>query len=127
MPSQINTVKCWIGLCCNIIICIIVHSDSTVFFNRDVRLNPNGPLYLLPTPDHPEGLYSDTNLILPRTKEEIAWVIRSVAATNQKARINGGRGRRIRVIGSGHSWSKVAKSTDIQLSLEKYKVSIACE
>ena len=101
-----------------------MHSDSTVFFNRDVRLNPNGPLYLLPTPDHPEGLYSDTNLLLPRTKEEIAWVIRSVAATNQKARINGGRGRRIRVIGSGHSWSKVAKSTDIQLSLEKYKVCI---
>ena len=101
-------------------------ADSTVFFNDDVSLNPSGPLYLLPTSDYPDGIYSDTNLLLPRSKEEIAWIVRSVAVTNQKASVDGGRGRRIRVVGSGHSWSKVAKSSDIQLSLEKYKVFMTC-
>ena len=99
-----------------------------VFFNRDVYLNPNGPLYLLPTKEHPNGVYADTNLLLPRSKEEIVLIIRSVAATYSKAEeVSGsgdGRGRRIRVLGSGHSWSKVAKSDDIQLSLENYKVAI---
>ena len=59
----------------------------------------------------------DTNLLLPRTREDIVWIIKSVAAAAQK-----GEGRRIRVIGSGHSWSPVALSDDIQLSLEDYKV-----
>lgn len=87
--------------------------------------NPNGPLYLLPTEDHAYGMYANTNLLLPRSKDEIAWIVKSVAATwNHKDREGGGsgRGRRIRVIGSGHSWSKLAKSDDIQLSLENYKV-----
>ena len=104
----------------------IVNTDTTVFFNRDVYLNPNGPLYLLPTNEHPSGVYADTNLLLPRSKEEIVWIIKSVAATHREAkedsRHGSGRGRRIRVVGSGHSWSSVAKSDDIQMSLENYKV-----
>lgn len=92
-----------------------------MFFSSDVRLNPNGPLYLLPSEAHPEGLYSTTNLLQPTSKEELVWIIKSLAATHRKEDGNG-RGRRIRVVGSGHSWSKVAKSDDIQLSLENYKV-----
>ena len=52
------------------------------------------------------------------------WILKSVAATQTKAGEGSGSGRRIRVVGSGHSWSKVAKSNDIQLSLENYKVHI---
>ena len=103
---------------------VFFHLDTTVFFNSDVHLNPNGPLYLLPTKDHPHGIYTDTNFLQPRTKEEIVWILKSVAATQTKAGEGSGSGRRIRVVGSGHSWSKVAKSNDIQLSLENYKVHI---
>ena len=94
-----------------------------MFFSSDVRLNPNGPLYLLPTEAHPEGLYAGTNILLPTSKEEMIWIIKSVAATHEKDGGSGrGHGRRIKVVGSGHSWSKVAKSDDIQISLENYKV-----
>ena len=94
-----------------------------MFFSSDVHLNPNGPLYLLPTESHPEGLYATTNILQPTSKEEMIWIIKSVAATHEKDGGSGsGRGRRIRVVGSGHSWSKVAKSDDIQISLENYKV-----
>ena len=96
--------------------------DNTVFFAGDVYLNPNGPLYLLPSDSHPEGLYTSSNLLQPTSKEEIVWIIESVAATHGKD--GSGRGRRIRVVGSGHSWSKVAKSDDIQLSLENHKVCV---
>ena len=99
-----------------------------MFFSGDVRLNPSGPLYLLPTETHPEGLYAATNLLQPTSMEEMVWIIKSVAATHAAGKDGGGGGggggggRRIRVVGSGHSWSKVAKSDDIQLSLENYKV-----
>ena len=56
------------------------------------------------------------------------WIIKSIAATHREAEEDrghgSGRGRKIRVVGSGHSWSKVAKSDDIQMSLENYKVAI---
>ena len=91
-----------------------------MFFASDVRLNPNGPLYLLPTKTYPEGFYASSNLLQPTSKDEIVWIIKSVAATHGKD--GSGHSRRIRVVGSGHSWSKVAKSDDIQLSLENYKV-----
>ena len=99
-------------------------TDTTVFFPGDVRLNPSGPLYLLPTETHPDGLYAATNLLQPSSMEEMVWIIKSVAATHAAGKDGGGGGggRRIRVVGSGHSWSKVAKSDDIQLSLENYKV-----
>ena len=95
-------------------------ADTTVFFASDIRLNPNGHLYQLPTDTHPEGLYASSNLLQPTSKDEIVWIIKSVAATHGKD--GSGRGRRIRMVGSGHSWSKIAKSDDILLSLENYKV-----
>ena len=101
----------------------IFPADSTVFFSSDVGLNPSGPLHLLPTETHPEGFRATTNLLQPTSKNEI--VIKSVASMHGKDSGSGsgsGRGRRIRVVGSGHSWSKIAKSDDIQLSLENYKV-----
>ena len=110
-----NYVKIW----------IFFPADSTVFFSSDVSLNPSGPLHLLPTETQPEGLHATTNLLQPTSKNEIVWMIKSVASTHGKDGGNGsgsGRGRRIRVVGSGHSWSKIAKSDDIQLSLENYKV-----
>ena len=100
-----------------------MYIDSTVFFASDIHLNPNGPLYLLPTEVYPEGLYATSNLLQPSSREEIIWVIKSVASTYGRASEDKNRrGRRIRVVGSGHSWSKIAKSDDIQLSLENYKV-----
>ena len=104
-----------------VLLIMVVLADSRIYFNSDVHLNPQGPLYLLPTADHPDGVYADTNLLQPRSKEEIVWIINSVAATH-KTKEGSGRGRRIRTVGSGHSWSPVAQSDDIQLSLENYKV-----
>ena len=105
------------------VLVLFISTDTTVFFSSDVRLNPSGPLYLLPTETHPEGLYATTNLLQPTSKEELVWIIKSVAATHVGKDGGGvGGGRRIKVVGSGHSWSKVTKSDDIQLSLENYKV-----
>ena len=85
-------------------------------------MNPNGALYLIPTKDYPNGLHMSTNILQPRTKDEIVWIIKSVAATHTS---DGDKcNRKIRVIGSGHSWSKIAKSDDIQLTLENFKVGI---
>ena len=101
----------------------LIHAtDSMVYFNRDIRHNPNGPLYLLSSKHHKHAHYADSNVFLPRSKDEIAWIVKSVAEAQRVSKRGGGRSRRIRVIGSGHSWSSIAKSDDIQISLENYKV-----
>ncbi len=61
------------------------------------------------------GLQHTGNTLLPSNREEIVHIIRSALANNSVS-------HKIRVIGSGHSWSKIAVSDNLQLSLEKYKV-----
>jgi len=48
---------------------------------------------------------------VPSSKEEVIDIVTSVAM----------RGGRVRVVGSGHSWSGVAQSQDILVSLHKLK------
>jgi len=55
--------------------------------------------------------FSHENLRVPSSKKEIADIVMSAALHGQK----------IRVIGSGHSWSGIAKPQDILVSLHKLK------
>lgn len=55
--------------------------------------------------------FSHENLRVPSSKEEIADIVMSAALHGQK----------IRVIGSGHSWSGIAEPQDILVSLHKLK------
>ena len=57
--------------------------------------------------------------LVPSTLDELKAIVKSVTATA----IGDGPKRQIRIVGAGHSWSAVAKSDDLQLSLYKYKVS----
>ena len=58
-----------------------------------------------------DTIYFDhKNLHAPSTKEELVQMVKT--ASND--------GRKIRVVGSGHSWSRVATSADILLSLHNY-------
>ena len=54
--------------------------------------------------------FSHENLHAPSTKEELFQLVKSASIDVRK----------IRVIGSGHSWSRVAQSEDILLSLHNY-------
>lgn len=60
----------------------------------------------------------EQSILAPRTIDEIVAIVKAVTAT---AHGNGSK-RKIRVVGAGHSWSAIAKSDDLQLSLSKYKV-----
>ena len=46
----------------------------------------------------------------PTTEEEIVSIVRDAYDNNRK----------IRVLGSGHSWSEIAQTDDIMISLSKY-------
>ena len=53
--------------------------------------------------------FNHEKLRVPSSKEEIIDIVKSVAM----------RGGRVRVLGSGHSWSGVAESQDVLVSLHK--------
>ena len=61
---------------------------------------------------HADGTiyFNHESLRTPATKEEIVEVVKSASKD----------GRKIHVVGSGHSWSHVAHSTDMLLSLHNY-------
>lgn len=84
--------------------------DALVFFDPSP---PLGPLAASPSSD------GRTSYFTPQTKEELVALVKAVADT---AKGTGPR-RHIRVVGAGHSWSAVAQSGDLLLSLSKYKVS----
>lgn len=68
--------------------------------------------------------HSEMNTFLaPQSKEELITIIKSIAGS---AKGKGERSRKLRVIGSGHSWSQIAKSDDLHISLYKYKVFELC-
>ncbi len=72
---------------------------------------------------YPEpGTLYPSNILLPTTKEEIVHMVKSalVPTSNDVRAID--RRHKIKVIGSGHSWSRVAVSDDLQMSLNNYKV-----
>ena len=51
-----------------------------------------------------------SNLQEPITEDEIKSIVKDAYDNNRK----------IRVLGSGHSWSEIAHTTDIMISLSKY-------
>ena len=51
-----------------------------------------------------------SNLQEPITEDEIKSIVKDAYDNNRK----------IRVLGSGHSWSEIAQTTDIMISLSKY-------
>ena len=83
--------------------------DDLVFFDR---YTSKGPL-VLPSSSKP------LSYLTPQTKDEIVAMVKVVAATYKE----GGQRRKIRMVGSGHSWSAVAQSDDLLLSLSNYKVN----
>ena len=56
--------------------------------------------------------FDHDKLISPSSREELVSMV-TAAATG---------GRRVRVLGAGHSWSEVAQSDDLVLSLHNYRV-----
>lgn len=92
--------------------------DSLVFFN------PVSPMGALPTSSGTfpslEGADVGPAYFAPGTRDELVALVQAVARTAQGE----GPRRRIRVVGAGHSWSAVAKSEDLFLSLFNYKVRI---
>ena len=60
--------------------------------------------------------FDHAHLITPSSKAEIVEVVRSAAE----------RGQKVRVVGSGHSWSSVALSDDILVSLWNYTGVVSC-
>lgn len=54
--------------------------------------------------------FNHDNLHIPSTKEELVQLVKSASEDVRK----------VRVIGSGHSWSQVAQSEDILISLHNY-------
>lgn len=89
-------------------------TDSLVFFDTSP---PNGPLNVT---HHDSKTPLELSYLAPQTKDELVTMVKSVATTYQR----GGLRRKIRVLGSGHSWSAVAQSDDMLLSLCNYKVRI---
>lgn len=72
---------------------------------------------------YPEpGVLYPSNVLLPSTKEEIVHMVKSALVPMSDDVRSVGRHRKIKVIGSGHSWSRVAVSDDLQMSLDNYKV-----
>ena len=88
---------------------LIHYTDSVVFFDKSP---PNGPL---PVPQlGPEA----PSYLAPRTREELVTIVKAVAATHK----GDGPKRKMHVLGSGHSWSAVAQSDDLLLTLSNYRV-----
>ena len=58
-----------------------------------------------------------SNLQEPTTEDEIKSIVKDAYDNDRK----------IRVLGSGHSWSKVAQTTDIMISLSKYIGSVSID
>lgn len=116
-----NSLPClWV---CLLYPCTCLLTDSTIYFNP----HSNG-LWLLPNESlgwpKPGSQYS-SNLLLPKSKGEIVHMIKSalVPTDDDSSHISTvGHPNRMRVIGSGHSWSYVALSEGLQMSLHNYKV-----
>ena len=53
-----------------------------------------------------------------RSKSELAGLLQALSSSNKR-----GNARRVRVVGAGHSWSAVAQSDEIQVSMSNFKVS----
>ena len=68
-------------------------------------------LLLIFSPADETVYFSHENLLVPSSKVEIADIVKSAALHGQK----------IRVIGSGHSWSGIAEPQDLLVSLHKFK------
>ena len=68
-------------------------------------------------------MHYPSNMLLPTSKEELAHMIKSALVPPSNDVFGIDHPNRIRVVGSGHSWSKVAVSDGLQLSLERYKVT----
>ena len=57
--------------------------------------------------------YSHAHLKLPFSAKEVAAVVTAAGA----------QGRRVRVVGAGHSFSEVARPDDILISMANFKVN----
>ena len=56
--------------------------------------------------------YNPAHLQLPSSKKELIAIVTAAGA----------QGRNVRVVGSGHSFSEVARSDDILVSMKNFKV-----
>ena len=83
-------------------------ADSKIFFSSSSVLGPLDPFP------------STSGYFAPHTKEELVRLVKAV----WKASKGPGPRRHIRVVGAGHSWSAVAQSEDLLLSLANYKVCV---
>ena len=70
---------------------------------------------LIRTPTDGRITFNLTHSHLPETEAEIVQIVRD--ANNQ--------GRKIRVLASGHSWSEIAQTQDIMISLGRYKGKVS--
>lgn len=84
-------------------------TDNEVFFDPSP---PLGPIDIFPRSER-------QSYFTPQTRDELVALVKGVASTAKGS----GPSRHIRVVGSGHSWSAVAQSGDLLVSLSKYKVS----
>ena len=68
----------------------------------------------LPRPWHTDSTiyFSHAHLELPSSAKEVAAVVTAAGA----------QGRRVRVVGAGHSFSEVARPDDILISMANFKV-----
>ena len=89
-------------------------ADSRVFFDPFLP-EGNLPLDTFLTSG---GAFVGPSYYAPRSKEEIISLVKAVS----RAAKGGGVKRRIRMVGAGHSWSAIAKSDDLHLSLSNFKV-----
>lgn len=66
------------------------------------------PLHLIP----PDGriIFNFNDPVYPTTEDEIVEIVTNAYQNNRK----------IRVLGAGHSWSEIAQTQDIMMSLHNY-------
>lgn len=57
------------------------------------------------------------NLTTPESEDEIVTIVQNAYQNNRK----------IRVVGDGHSWSHIAQTQDIMISLNKYRGIVATD
>ena len=57
-------------------------------------------------------------VLIFRSKSELADLLQALSSSNKH-----GNARRVRAVGAGHSWSAVAQSDEIQVSMSNFKVS----
>lgn len=101
---------------CNtpLIMLLRLFSDSQVFFDPSPTLGP----FFMP-PDSGMGPERGVSYFTPNSREELVKVVKAVGATASR---KGSPKRQMRVLGTGHSWSAIARSDDLYLSLCNYKV-----